>query len=106
MRNGVSGAPDWVMLGTRWGDSGVTLFASNKLTYGELEIRHSRMEDILHLGYTFAPPPEISMRAEMADVVMINADTYAEALAKLAAHWQPAEPDRNALPAPTREIER
>lgn len=100
-------APDWVMLG--WhpgGQDGVILFASNTLTFGELEIARDYYQGALLADphVYLLPPPRITMRAEMTDVVMIEAATYAEALAKLAERWQPAEPQPAALPRPQREI--
>jgi hypothetical protein len=100
-------APDWVMLG--WspaGAEGVILFASDKLTYGELEVKRDYFQGFIGDPFriAFAPLPGISMRAEMKDVIMIEAATYAEALAKLAGRWQPTEPERRAISSGRREI--
>jgi len=100
-------APDWVMLGwSPGGTDGVVLFASDKLTYGELEIKRDYYQQLIGdpLRVAFAPQPNISMRAEMRDVVMIEAATYAEALAKLAGRWKPPEPQRRAISPGQREI--
>jgi hypothetical protein len=98
-------APDWVMLGWSPGDrEGVILFASDQLTYGELEIKRDYYQDFISDRVVFVPPPSVSMRAEMRDVIMIEAATYAEALAKLAGRWKPPEPQRPAITSGRREI--
>jgi hypothetical protein len=97
--------PDWVICGMPH-PGGVVVYASNDLDRGTFEMHR----DILDHGYLGSPidlgPEQYTLTVDGHSFVVVEAATYAEAMAKLMEHWtpEPAEappaitPSRPALP--------
>lgn len=94
------------MVGAREGD-GVILMASSRLTQVEMEARFDSSRalfgnDPLGLGYR---SPTFTLTVGMAELVIIHADSWPEAFAKLFQTWTPDAPSQPGIPGPTAAIE-
>lgn len=103
--------PDWVMcvFAARpdlvpCSPGQVVILASTKMTQAQMEYtaRSFRFTDWADFQRNFKPHHTLAV--ELDDFVVVVADSYAEALAKLFAHWMP--PERPELVAKTpQEVE-
>ena len=80
--------PEWVMFGVDAGDGTVHLYASQTLSYVELEAVH---EEISTFGRNFTQSLVrcIEFSGQMRDFVLVAGANYAEAFRRLFDTWTP-----------------
>jgi hypothetical protein len=112
----ISVRPEWVMVGfpadpdlvpCRPGQ--VVILASTRLTQAQMEYTARSYDFADWADFQRNFKPHHTLAVELDDFVVVVADTYAEALAKLLQTWMPTErpaiePARAALPAAHQEV--
>lgn len=91
--------PEWVMVGfpadatlVPCEPGQVVVLASTKLSRAELEYTERTYHFDSWEQFTRAFRPHHTLAVELDDFVVVVADTYPEALAKLLTHWTPTGP--------------
>jgi len=86
-------SPDWVILGTPGdGGIGVTVYASNALTYAELRTRIAARIFVTEEAVPVLTIQKIELFADLGSYVSVEAPSYGEAMEALARLWTPNGP--------------
>ena len=93
------GSPDWVILGTPWGDGKVAVIASTELNEAELRMMRPEWEELTPgrlLHKRREDDDHTVLHVVMERWTLIVADSYELALRALFMRWspQPSEPAR------------